>query len=170
MLKPIAYVDLVDCSPTEAAEKLRQMLQNRVKPAQAPAFPGASGVLSTVAPDFPGDRAEDTPAPAASVSLGVYGWDGPQTDPPPSVERDWRRYCDRDSRAVPTPDQWEAELFADLKQAKQDLAERSTCRAIELSGNRPLTMTLAIGATFPAVAGYQLRLQQVTDNQLLKRF
>jgi hypothetical protein len=26
-------------------------------------------------------------------------------------------------------------------------------------------MTLAIGATFPAVAGYQLRLQQMTDNQ-----
>lgn len=27
-------------------------------------------------------------------------------------------------------------------------------------------MTLAIGATFPAVAGYQLRLQQVINNQL----
>jgi len=167
LLKTIAYVDLVGCSQVETTEKLRQMLHDRAKPSQAPAFPGVGNVHqdTSIAPDFPGDRAEDTPAPAASVSLGVYGWDGPQTDPPPMVERDWRRYCDRDSRTVPTPDQWEAELFPDLKQAKQDLSERSTCRAIKLSGNRPLTMTLAIGATFPAVAGYQLRLQQVTDNQ-----
>ncbi|NMF84114.1 TIR domain-containing protein [Nodosilinea sp. P-1105] len=167
LLKSIAYVDLVGCSQVEATEKLRQMLHDRAKPSQAPAFPGIGNVHhdASIAPDFPGDRNLDTPAPATSVSLGIYGWDGPQTDPPPMVERDWRRYCDRDSRTVPTPELWETELFADLKQAKQDLAERSTCRAIELSGNRPLTMTLAIGATFPAVAGYQLRLQQFTDNQ-----
>jgi len=167
LLKTIAYVDLVGCSQVDATEKLRQMLHDRAKPSQAPAFPGVSNVHqdASIAPDFPGDRNLDTPPPAASLSLGVYGWDGAQTDPPPMVERDWRRYCDRDSRTVPTPDQWESELLADLKQAKQELAELSTCRAIELSGNRPLTMTLAIGATFPAVAGYQLRLQQMTDNQ-----
>lgn len=167
LLKTIAYVDLVGCLQVEATEKLRQMLLDRAKPSQAPAFPGMGNVDhdASIAPDFPGDRSVDIPAPAASVSLGIYGWDGPQTDPLPMVVRDWRHYCDRDSRTVPTPDQWESELFADLRQAKQDLAERSTCRAIELSGNRPLTMTLAIGATFPAVAGYQLRLQQMTDNQ-----
>jgi TIR domain/SMODS-associated and fused to various effectors sensor domain len=168
LLKAIVYVDLVGCSQAEATKKLQQMLLDRAKPSDAPAFPKVSNVHhdASIAPDFPGDRAIDMPAPAARISLGIYGWDGSQTDPAPMVVRDWRRYCDRDSRTVPTPELWESELYADLKQAKQDLAKLSTCQAIELSGTRPLTMTLAIGATFPAVAGYQLQLQQVTDNQL----
>ena len=57
LLKTIAYVDLVGCSQAEATKKLRQMLQDRAKPSQAPAFPGSNvDYDASIAPDFPGDR------------------------------------------------------------------------------------------------------------------
>lgn len=41
MLKSIVYVDLVDVPPAEAKQKILDMVRDRVKPDQAPAFPGA---------------------------------------------------------------------------------------------------------------------------------
>ena len=41
MLRPIVHVDLVDVPPDEAKQKILDMVKDRVKPDQAPAFPGS---------------------------------------------------------------------------------------------------------------------------------
>jgi hypothetical protein len=167
LLGQIVYVDLVGCSQAEAQAKLQSMLQERAKPSAPPAFPGAATVPHSAAasPIFPGEEPPSDTPPEPTQVLGVYGWDGGRVEPPPTVELDWQPHCDRDSRKVPSLDTWETVLFPELKAAKQTLADAASDRCLQLVGNRPLTMTLAIGFTFPAVAGYQLCLQQMTGGR-----
>lgn len=164
MLRPLVYVDLVGLSEAEARQRLQTLLQERAKPATQPAFPGAAPVhqVTPVEPTFPG--AEPSAPPEPGLSLGVYGWEGP-AGAAPTVALDWQGYCDRTRRQVPDPATWDRELFPQLQQAKQALAQASPTRDIELWGLRPLTMSLAIGFAFPYVAGYQFRLQQPTGGQ-----
>ncbi|MGP1372287.1 MAG: TIR domain-containing protein [Almyronema sp.] len=168
ILGQIVYVDLVGCSAEAAAkEKILTMLQERAKPTAAPAFPGAAPMPHTavsVAPVFPGTGAI---ASSHTLGLAVHGWDEHRANPDPMVELDWRQYCDRSTRKVPSPDIWDNTLFPQLKQAQQTLIEASPNRSIKLYGNRPLTMTLAIGVTFPAVAGYQFEIEQVTGGKAM---
>jgi hypothetical protein len=160
LLGQIIYVDLVDCGPDQAKERVLAILKERTKPATAPRFPGETP--AAVAPTFPGTSAA---APAATLNLGVYGWQSPRPDSPPLVELDWQQYCDRESRTVPSLETWDTILFPALKQAKQTLAETASPGTLALLGNRPLTMTLAIGFTFPMVGGYTFQIQQFTSGK-----
>ncbi|ASC72731.1 hypothetical protein XM38_036890 [Halomicronema hongdechloris C2206] len=101
-----------------------------------------------------------------TLVLGVYGWDKVSETKTPNVELDWQEYCDRTTRQVPTPDTWDSILFPQLQQAKQTLIQISSSRYIYLLGNCPLTMSLAIGFTFPYVAGYKFRLKQFTGGEM----
>lgn len=168
MLAQIVYVDLVGISQADAQQRLLDMLQERAKPAIAPAFPGQGGEPTPASPTpiFPGSAPENESVPSSpALILGVYGWDGLRSPTPATIELDWRSHCDRESRTIPSMEVWETVLLPELKHAKQQLSELSSDRHLELYGNRPLTMTLAIGATFPAVAGYTFQLQQMVGGQ-----
>ncbi len=55
MLRPIVYIDLVDCDEAQAKEALLKGVSfQRAKPAIAPGFPGAAARAITTAPQFPG--------------------------------------------------------------------------------------------------------------------
>ena len=163
----LVYVDLVECSKSEARQRLLTMLQERAKPTSQPTFPGKGRQQEAyITPVFPGDRQPTKTLEEPMLSLGVYGWDVGREETQPTVKLDWREYCDRTSRKVPDPDTWDTILFAQLQQAKQNLAEASTSRYVYLLGLRPLTMSLAIGFMFPYVAGYQFRVKQPTGGQM----
>ncbi len=166
LLNSIVYVNLVECSETEARQRLLTMLQERAKPTSQPSFPGKGRQKeSAVVPVFPGDMQSTKTSEEPMLSFGVYGWDVDREEAKPTVELDWREYCDRTSRKVPDLDIWEFVLFPQLQQAKQTLSGVSTSRYIYLLGLRPLTMSLTIGFMFPYVAGYQFRVKQPTGGQ-----
>ncbi|MGZ3457477.1 MAG: SAVED domain-containing protein, partial [Archangium sp.] len=57
-------------------------------------------------------RKEEVP----SVGLWIHGWARRAYERPPTVELDWTRYFDRDTRTVPSEEVWKRELLPELRQ------------------------------------------------------
>jgi hypothetical protein len=100
---------------------------------------------------------------APQACLWIHGWVKRVYDAIPTVELDWTRYFDRDSRMIPSQRVWEVSLRPSLQQAKLKLNKHG--RFIDVRGRLPLTTMLAVGSLFPRVDDYKLRAEQPTLNK-----
>lgn len=73
LLGQIVHIDLVGLDEDEAREQLLAGMRERLKPSQAPAFPGA-GRAGEASPSFPGEPEQTSAAGAAAASTA-----GPRT-------------------------------------------------------------------------------------------
>ncbi|MFP2898317.1 SAVED domain-containing protein [Corallococcus sp. 4LFB] len=103
----------------------------------------------------------DTPG----VGLWIHGWARRQWRGQPAVELDWTLHFDRDTRAVPTESVWREQLLPELRDAQRRLASRPTEALIDFRGKVPLSVSLAVGACFPEVAGDRFRVEQATRGE-----
>ena len=108
-------------------------------------------------------RREDTP----SVGLWIHGWVRRAYEQPPTVELDWTRHFDRDTRTVISAEVWNRELRPELRQAQRRLNERPEGALIDFRGKLPLSVMLAVGASFSEAAGYRFRTDQPTHGEIL---
>lgn len=108
-----------------------------------------------------GLRARDATTP--SVSLWIHGWDKQTYGPPATVELNWTKFFDWETRRIASHEDWDNELFPQLKTTKETLNQRPDGRFIDLRGKLPLTASLAVGFMFPIIAGYRFRVEQPTE-------
>jgi hypothetical protein len=99
------------------------------------------------------------------VSLWVHAWARRAWERPPTVELDWTRHFDRDTRGLPGEDVWKGQLRPELVAARQRLAERPDGAFIDFRGKVPLSVALAVGFHFPETAGYRFRAEQPTRGE-----
>jgi hypothetical protein len=96
----------------------------------------------------------------SSSCLWIHGWVMRVYDILPTVELNWTKYFDRDSRRVPSQRVWERSLRPSLQEAKPKLNKHG--RFIDVRGRLPLTTMLGVGSLFPKVDDYRLRTEQPT--------
>jgi SMODS-associated and fused to various effectors sensor domain/Cap4 dsDNA endonuclease len=111
--------------------------------------------------DERGLRTRDVATP--SVSLWIHGWDKQTYGPPPTVELNWSKFFDWETRSIASQEDWDNELFPQLKAAKERFNQRSDGKFLDLRGKLPLTASLAVGFIYPILAGYRLRVEQPTE-------
>lgn len=111
------------------------------------------------------DLRADTPD-APAVRLWIHAWDEQGYDVPPTAELDWTPYFDREERRVPTADEWREVLTPQLRSVRKRFGELPDGKYIDLRGKLSLTAGLAVGATFPQVAGFSFRIEQPTGGDL----
>ncbi|MBK9214652.1 MAG: SAVED domain-containing protein [Chloracidobacterium sp.] len=104
-------------------------------------------------------------AESPKASLTIHGWTKEVFDTTPTVQLDWTAYIDRDTRRVPSQEEWLKELQPELNAAKKKFHERADNRYIDFRGKLPLTTLLAIGAVFPDVGGFAFRTLQPTGSE-----
>jgi hypothetical protein len=110
-----------------------------------------------------GLRADPTETPKAS--LIIHGWDRRYFDVPPTIELDWTRFFDIESRRIPTQQVWTDELIPELKRAKAQLGYVSGANFIEFRGKLPLSALLVVGRTLSEAGGFRLRVEQATAGE-----
>lgn len=98
------------------------------------------------------------------VSLWIHGYQVGRYGDPPTHELDWTELFSNPFRRTLDDRTWEARLPA-LLQAKGDLSRRVDDGFIDFRGKLPLTSLLAIGAQFPARAGFAFRCAQDTEGR-----
>jgi hypothetical protein len=97
------------------------------------------------------------------VRLWIHGWDKQTYEPPSTIALNWTKFFDWETRRIASQEDWDKELFPQLKQAKERFNQRSDGKFIDLRGKLPLTASLAVGFMFPIVAGYRFRVEQPTE-------
>ncbi|NRD53375.1 SAVED domain-containing protein [Corallococcus exiguus] len=103
----------------------------------------------------------DTPG----VGLWIHGWARRQWREPPMVELDWTQQFNRETREVPSEAVWRERLLPELREARGRLASRPPEALIDFRGKVPLSVSLAVGACFPEVAGDRFRVEQATRGE-----
>jgi hypothetical protein len=106
----------------------------------------------------------DTPD-APEVRLWVHGWARQGYEGEPTVELDLTDLFDREERRIASPRDWTDRLWPQLREVRERLAATPEGRYVDVRGRLPLTVALAIGAALPEVAGFNLRVEQVTNGQ-----
>jgi len=104
----------------------------------------------------------DTP----KASLIIHGWDRRYFDVPPTVELDWTRFLDFDSRTIPRHQVWTDTLIPELKRAKARLSSVPGANFIDFRGKLPLSALLVVGRTLPEAGGFRLRVEQPTSGEI----
>jgi hypothetical protein len=102
---------------------------------------------------------------APEVRLWVHGWARQGYEGEPTVELDWTDLFDREERRIASPRDWTDRLWPQLREVRERLAATPGGRYVDVRGRLPLTVALAIGAALPEVAGFSLRVEQVTNGQ-----
>jgi hypothetical protein len=110
-----------------------------------------------------GLRADAAEIPKANLT--IHGWDRRYFDVPPTIELDWTRFFDIESRSIPTPQVWADELIPELKRAKAQLADVPGANFIEFRGKLPLSALLVVGRALPETGGFRLRVEQPTGGE-----
>ncbi|RJS21390.1 hypothetical protein DRW03_18330 [Corallococcus sp. H22C18031201] len=105
------------------------------------------------------------PDNAPAVSLWIHGWARRKWDRPPTVELDWTSHFDRNTRGLPDAMIWQERLLPELRGAMQRLGAQDSGTFIDFRGKVPLGVALAVGAVFPAVAGFRFRAEQVVEGE-----
>lgn len=104
-------------------------------------------------------------AESPKASLTIHGWTKEVFDTTPTVQLDWTVYIDRETRRVPSQEEWLKKLQPELKAAKKKFQVLADGRYIDFRGKLPLTTVLAIGAMFPDVGGFAFRTLQPTGSE-----
>jgi hypothetical protein len=104
--------------------------------------------------------------PDSLPAVWIHGWVKQTYDENCLSDLDWTHAFDRDSRRVPTQLEWESELYPMLKETKTKLnaLPKGRGKKFDLRGKVSLSISVAIGATFPKVAGYVIRTEQPTPS------
>jgi len=87
-------------------------------------------------------------------------------DKPPlgSIIFQWNKFFAGEKRQFPAPEEWNEELMAQIRYTKQWFIDNERPRRIHLSGNRRLSISLALGSIFSAVAGFSVAIDYRGDN------
>jgi SMODS-associated and fused to various effectors sensor domain len=99
------------------------------------------------------------------ATLIIHAWDRRYFDVPPTIELDWTRFFDFESRSMPKQEVWMDALLPELKRAKAQLAGIPGANFIEFRGKLPLSALLVVGRTFPEGGGFRLRVEQPTGGE-----
>ena len=110
-----------------------------------------------------GLKADGTDHPKANLT--IHGWDRRHFDLPPTIELDWTRFFDFDSRTIPTQEVWTRSLIPQLKKAKAKLARLVGPNLLEFRGKLPLSALLVVGRSFPEAGGFRFRVEQPTAGE-----
>lgn len=104
--------------------------------------------------------------PDAIPAIWVHGWVKQAYGETCLAELDWTDRFDRDSRRIPTQEEWDTVLFPALKETKTKLANlpKGEGKKFDLRGKISLSISVAIGAAFSKVAGYTIRSEQPTPS------
>lgn len=152
--KPITRWDDQDEALLDVAKGIRKVVETVSNKKQT--LPSQASAPATLHPTEP------------TVGLWVHGWEKQSYEHSPSqtiAELSWQYYFDRDARQVPKLDVWQNTLQPELKQIKAKLLADHNTKYLDIRGKLPLSYSLALGATFPRVGGFQLRMQQDFQNE-----
>jgi hypothetical protein len=105
------------------------------------------------------------PTEHPKANLTIHGWDRRHFDIQPTIELDWTKFFDFDSRKVPDQETWTDTLIPQLKKAKAKLAQLAGPNPLEFRGKLPLSALLQVGRTFPETGGYRFRVEQPTAGE-----
>ena len=103
-----------------------------------------------------------------TIGLWVHGWEKQSFEHPSNqtiIQLPWQDHFNRKARQVPDLQSWLNILEPQLEQTKANLLQDHTTKYLDIRGKLPLSYSLAIGATFPRVGGFQLRTQQDFPDQ-----
>lgn len=114
------------------------------------------GVVRRAVAEF-GAQAE---AEGLGVFLDVWGDPNAQARLAHDAVIDWREHLDRETRHVPPVETWTQVLQPELAEVQRRFHESGTNRHVIVKGQAPLSAGLAVGATFSAVKGYRLTIEQ----------
>jgi hypothetical protein len=96
----------------------------------------------------------------ARVTVWIQNWTKEFFDPPADYELDWSALFERASRRVPTPDVWNNDLVPQLDALRKRIMSAGAVRTVRLRGKCALSTGIALGATFPAVGGWNFEIPQ----------
>jgi hypothetical protein len=105
------------------------------------------------------------PSEHAKANLTIHGWDRRHFDVRPTIELDWTKFFDFDSRRVPAQMVWTGTLVPQLRKAKAQLARLAGPNLLEFRGKLPLSALLAVGRSFPEAGGFRFRVEQPTAGE-----
>jgi hypothetical protein len=105
------------------------------------------------------------PSDAPQVRLVIHGWVRQGYDVTPTVELDWTKFFDRETRRVASPETWTRTLLTELRSARERLAALSNGKYVDVRGKLPLSAAMAVGFALPEVAGFRLRAEQPTGGE-----
>lgn len=105
-----------------------------------------------------------TQAEGLGVFLDVWGDPNAQARLAHDAVIDWRAHFDRETRRVPDLDVWSDVLLPELAEVQRRFHASGTNRHVIVRGGGPLSVGLAVGATFSAVKGYRLTIEQRGDD------
>jgi hypothetical protein len=108
-------------------------------------------------------RADPSEHPKANLT--IHGWDRRHFDVRPTIELDWTKFFDFDSRMVPAQETWTNTLVPQLKKAKTKLADLAGPNLLEFRGKLPLSALLVVGRSFPEAGGFRFRVEQPTAGE-----
>lgn len=110
-----------------------------------------------------GLRADPSEHPKANLT--IHGWDRRHFEVRPTIELDWTKFFDFDSRTVPAQEIWTDTLVPQLKKAKEKLANLAGPNLLEFRGKLPLSALLVVGRSFPEAGGFRFRVEQPTAGE-----
>lgn len=143
--------EYLDCSVTRVAEahqRLGKLLRSRKN--QPIARREIESALRVSLPD---------PVAQCPPAIRVFTACDATPGPLGAVRLDWARFFGGELRTYPAQEDWDRGLMGDLLELKQWVVEHRQTRRIQLSGNRRLSASLAIGSVFSAVAGFSVEME-----------
>lgn len=154
--KPVVSYDQADEAFEDIAKGIRQVVEEIITQTQRTA--------STSPPISRASSQSTEP----TVGLWVHGWEQQSFEHPYNqsiIQLSWQKHFDRKTRQVPDLELWLNTLEPQLEQTKADLLKDHKTKYLDIRGKLPLSYSLALGATFPRVGGFQLRTQQDFPDQ-----
>jgi hypothetical protein len=95
-----------------------------------------------------------------SATLWMQNWTREMFDVAADHVIDWSSHFDRSTRRVPAPEVWNNNLLPELKALREKIQGERAERLIRFRGKCPLSSGIALGAAFPAVAGWTFEIPQ----------
>lgn len=104
--------------------------------------------------------------PEKAVTVWVHSWTKEVHEPAADFEVDWSVHFDRQTRKVPSTDQWDQHLVPELAALRQKILSSTSARTIRFRGKCALSAGIAFGAAFPMVGGWTIEIPQPPDKKL----
>lgn len=104
--------------------------------------------------------------PEKAVTVWVHNWTKEIHEPSADFEVDWSVHFDRQTRKLPSADQWNQHLLPELAALRQKILSSTSARTIRFRGKCALSAGIAFGAAFPLVAGWTIEIPQPPDKKL----
>jgi len=108
------------------------------------------------------------PLYGSTASLWIHGWASKPYSNSPHIELDWTKHFDIDSkpnRRIADQATWDATLYPELLEARNQITQNYHALTIELRGLLPLSAAIAVGTVFPDTRGFTFQIEQRTTGQ-----